>query len=297
MLRKVAVILVLSLLTIAPVLAFQKEGDSPPTLEITGVNATDLPTVTVTANVVDSFGLPVRGLTADEFTLTGELADLGEIVTVENVTDDDLSFGVVLVIDTSTSMSGTPLQAAKEAATLFIEQVGDGDPIALVTFDNNARVVQDFTTDKELLRQQIDRLQVGGQTALYDAGLVAVQTAADLGIPRRVVIMLSDGAEFEDGRSDAPRGAALEEAEARGVPFYTIGLGFGTDRSYLQSLANGTNARFAETPSPEELTRIYSDLAALLRSQYVITLNVPVAADGTEYALGLEAQTDRKSVV
>ncbi|MEL7234595.1 MAG: VWA domain-containing protein, partial [Chloroflexota bacterium] len=149
MLRKVAVILVLSLLTIAPVLAFQKEGDSPPTLEITGVNATDLPTVTVTANVVDSFGLPVRGLTADEFTLTGELADLGEIVTVENVTDDDLSFGVVLVIDTSTSMSGTPLQAAKEAATLFIEQVGDGDPIALVTFDNNARVDQDLTTDKE----------------------------------------------------------------------------------------------------------------------------------------------------
>ncbi|MEM6527679.1 MAG: VWA domain-containing protein, partial [Chloroflexota bacterium] len=258
----------------------------------TGVNATDLPTVTVTANVVDGFGLPVRGLTAEDFTITGELADRAEIINVENITDDDLSFGVVLAIDTSTSMSGTPIQEAKAAAQLFVEQIGDLDPVAIVTFDNTARVVQPFTTDKAVLRQQIDALAVGGQTALYDAGLVSVQTAADIGIPRRVVIMLSDGAEFGDGPRVSVREDALREAEQRGVPFYTIGLGFGTDRTYLQSLAEGTNARFAETPSPDELTQIYSDLAALLRSQYVITLDVPVAADGTEYVLGVETQTD-----
>ncbi len=73
---------------------------------------------------------------------------------------------------------------------------------------------------------------------------------------------------------------------------YTIGLGYGTDRTYLQELSVGTNARNYESPAPEQLLAIYSELATLLRSQYVITLNLDLPADGTEYTLGLQVSTD-----
>ncbi|NJM85514.1 MAG: VWA domain-containing protein, partial [Leptolyngbyaceae cyanobacterium RM2_2_21] len=91
-----------------------------------------------------------------------------------------------------------------------------------------------YTTDKAQLLNVIDTLPFGGQTALYQAGADAVEIAARAPNPRRVVVLLSDGAEF-GGISRAARGGALELAEIRGVPVYTIGLGFGIDQEDFTS--------------------------------------------------------------
>src|SRR5690606_17650433 len=103
--------------------------DTPPArtvnLEITGVNSTDLPQAVVSVAVLDTLGQPVRGLTAADFTLSGELADRAEIISVENITDDNLSFGVVLAIDISSSMAGAPIEQAKAAATAFVDSLAD----------------------------------------------------------------------------------------------------------------------------------------------------------------------------
>src|SRR5689334_6166312 len=95
-----------------------------PRIEITGVNATQLPTVLITANVYDSLGQPVSGLTAADFALSGDLANVGTITSVENVTSDNLTFAVVLAIDVSSSMAGAPIARAQEAARQFVQSIG-----------------------------------------------------------------------------------------------------------------------------------------------------------------------------
>lgn len=290
-----------AIMLLIPVAAVTMQEDEPagPVLDITGVNATDLPVALVSANVFGQFGQSVDGLTAADFTLSGDLAEIASIVDVQNVTDDDLPIAVVLVIDTSTSMEGVPLAEAKAAAAVFVESIGDNDSIAILQFDSSVRVVQDYTSDKDVLLSAIDGLVSSGQTALYDAGFVGVETAANAPYPRRVVVMLSDGAEYggiaETGqvaqRSEANAEDALAQAEIDGVPVYTIGLGFNTDRRYLETLANGTNALNFNAPTPEELTAIYGNIAALLRTQYIITLDADLPLDGTEYAFGLQATT------
>ncbi|MGB7339638.1 MAG: VWA domain-containing protein [Phototrophicaceae bacterium] len=277
------------LILVPSFLVFAQETPAP-SLEITGANASDLPTITVTTNVLDSNKIPIEGLTIADFTLGGDLENIATIVRVENIASDNLPFASVLVIDTSTSMSGLPLQLAKEAAALFIDAVGENDPIAIVTFSNTARLVQDYTTDKDQLLRVINSLQVSGRTALYDAAVLGVEVAANAPVPRRAVILLSDGAEF-GGDSRNLREAALEAAVRDGVSLYTIGLGFGTDRSFLQELSIGTNARTFESPSPQELTTIYGELAALFRTQYVITIESDIPADGTTYEFTLQSQT------
>lgn len=257
-------------------------------MEVTGVNATSLPTVVINANVYDRVGQPVLGLTEENFSIFGELVDRARIVRVENITEDSLSFSVVLAIDTSSSMAGMPIERAKEAAISFVNSIGPNDPVAVVTFDTDERLIQDYTTDKTVLVNAISSLGFGGKTALYDAGVLAVDTAARSPEPRRAVIILSDGAEF-GGRSSNERGAALSRALAEGVPVYTVGLGFGIDRTYLQELAGGTNGQFHESPTPDELLEIYNTLARTLRSQYIITLETDLAADGSTYQLGLRA--------
>lgn len=214
----------------------------------------------------------------------------------KNITDDNLAFATVLVIDTSSSMDSQPFLKAQEAARIYVNSVGANDPIALVAFDTKVRVVQDFTTDKDTLINAINNLTYGGKTALYDAGYVGVTTAANAPESRRAVILLSDGAEF-GGVSQRSRNAAISEAIVQGVPpVYTIGLGFGIDRSYLQELSTATNARFYESPTPDELSGIYSELAALFRSQYVITLEADVPPDGTEYNLILQTTVQENPV-
>ncbi|HEX2909018.1 MAG TPA: Ig-like domain-containing protein, partial [Phototrophicaceae bacterium] len=260
-------------------------------VEITGVNASELPTIVINAAVFDRLGQPILGLTADNFSISGSLAESASVVSVENITDDQLAFSVVLAIDTSSSMSELPLQRAKEAAAQFIGAIGPNDPVAILTFDSQIQLVQDFSTDKQVLLDAIASLQSGGKTALYKGVLEAVDKAALSPTPRRAVIVLSDGAEYGD-LSQVERGAAAAEAVAKGVPVYTIGVGFGYDRTYLEEISNNTSAQFNESPNPDQLLGIYDTLAATLRSQYIVTINADVPADGTEYGLTLNVNRD-----
>ena len=165
-------------------------------IEITGVNATQLPTVTVTANVSDILGQPMRGLTADNFTIVGELEGIAEIVSVESISDDNLPFATVLVIDTSDSMSGAPIARARDAARTFINSIGENDPVAILAFSNTIRLVQDYTSDKTALLNALDALRIGGATPLYQGAYEGIEQAADSPVPRRAMILLSDGAEY-----------------------------------------------------------------------------------------------------
>ena len=286
----VAALLFASLVPVA--IAFTQDTGPAAQFEITSVNPTALPLVRITASVRDPFGQPITGLTAADFSLIGELVGRGEIVSVTSVVDAALPISYVLIIDTSTSMDGMPIEKAKEAARAFVETLGPSDPVALMTFASTVTLVQDFTTDRAVILDALDALTVGGQTSLYEGGLVAVQKAAEAD-ERRLVVLLSDGAQYDTRNPEptAPRQAAAEMAARLGVPVYTIGLGFGTDRTYLQSLADSTNARFVESPTPEELRAAFDSLAQSFRSQYEILTRVNVPADGTTYSLGLQAST------
>lgn len=297
----------LALLLILPLgllIVYSQDGvittvDDNPALKITGINTSTLPDAVVTVNVVDTYGQYIPNLTVDDFILSGELADYARIVRVENVTDDNLPISVVLVIDTSSSMSGSPIARARQAATQFVDQLGENDSVAIITFDSDIHTIQDFTTDKALLREAIDTFPIGGQTALYDGTAVGLIYGATAPTERRTVVLLSDGAEYgwtgEDGTihpaSETPREEILRAVSIENVPIYTIGLGFGADRTYLQDLATTTNAQFYESPTPDSLTEIYTQIAGILRTQYILTLDAPLPNDGQEYDLGLQAQT------
>lgn len=289
--RRISALLLLPLF-VMPALFLQQNPPTPAPaiLEITGVNAASAPDVTLTVNVTDIVGQTVRGLEVEDFHLGGALEDVAEIVRVES-TEDNLPFAVVLVIDTSSSMSGMPLQRTQAAAKAFIDALGPDDPVAIVTFSNDATVLREFTTDKADLTAAIDGLVPFGQTALYDGAATGIELAAGAPYPRRAVILLSDGAEY-GGASLTGRANASELSPVRGVPVYTIGLGFGLDRTYLQNLSDVSSARFYESPTPEELTSIYNELATLFRTQYVLTLDFRGDLDGRIYPFTLRAVTE-----
>lgn len=264
------------------------------TLELSGINAVDLPRVDVTVNVYDALGQPLNGLTAENFRLSGPLAEVATITRVENIANNALPFASVLVIDASDSMAGAPIEQARAAARAFVENVRPIDPVAVVGFGSTVELLQDFTTDRDALLTAIDSIGLLGRTALYEAAYQGVNLANSASEPRRAMVLLSDGAEY-GGLSTVTPEDVFENAFLNGVPSYTIGLGYGADRSFLEQLSSETLAQFYESPTPAELEAIYEALADRLSSQYILTLEVNAPLDGTEYPFGLTVETDDAS--
>ena len=135
-------------------------------LEVVTVDTARHPEVTLTvtapAEVAD------RVLGADAFTLT----ENGEprLVTVERTGSDSLQ--VVLVIDTSGSMEGAPIDAAKGAAEAFVARMPAGTTLAVVGFGDTPTVLSPPSTDPAPALAAIRSLTVAGETALYDACLL-----------------------------------------------------------------------------------------------------------------------------
>ncbi len=289
--RRSLLTFILILILLPSTFAAMQDARSP-RLEITGLNPTELPTVSVSVNVFDAIGQPVADLTAEDFVMTGELAERARIVQVRSFADQAIPINIVLVVDVSSSMAGSPIESAKLAANTFVNSIGPNDPVSIVAFSTGSQIVREYTTDVSALESAINGLGFGGQTFLYDGALAAIEQAIASDNPRRAVILLSDGAQYDTtGSSDFTAEDAINRAVANGVPVYTIGLGFGVDRSFLQNLAGETNGVFRESPTPAELQAIYQELADLLRTQYEVVLEVDVPLDGTTYDLVLEVNT------
>jgi len=255
-------------------------------IQIVGVNTSNHPRIEITVSVVDPVGRPLAGLTANDFGVFEDNKQQ-QIKSITSITDENIPLGIVLVMDTSRSMFGDPLAKAKAAATTFVDQVRETDELALVAFDTTVREIQPMTKDRALIKQKINGLRSQNQTALYDAIAQAVKTAQTSAAKRRVIVLLTDGNEF--GRISKIGGKdAYMLADKAGIPILSIGLGFEVDRAYLQEASQRTGGSFYLSPGPQDLAKVYSNIATYLRSMYVIVIDTSLPADGTNHTIRVD---------
>ena len=272
----------IAILLLLPLSVVHGQDETGISLDIIGIDSTDLTQIALNASVLDSSGQLISGLETGNFWIGGDLAGRATVSQVENITDDELAFASVLVVDTSSSMADMPLSEAQAAARGYVKALGPEDPVALMSFSDEVRLVVNYTTDRALLLNQIDNLAYGGQTALYDATFRAIEVANEAPLPRKAVVILSDGGEY-GGISEHTRAESIRAATIHGVPVYSIGLGWNIDQRFLEAIAAESNAASYNAPLPEELSDIYSSLAFLFRSQYIVTISADVPADGARY--------------
>jgi hypothetical protein len=138
---------------------------------------------------------------------------------------------VVIIIDTSGSMSGERLKAAKEAAMTAVDSLRDGVRFAIISgttrahvvFPGQARLTPAGTTTRREARAQIDKLRAGGGTAMGCWLREANRLFTEYPQGVRQAILLTDG---KNGESDKTLGKALDECEGN---FVCDCRGVGTD--------------------------------------------------------------------
>jgi Ca-activated chloride channel homolog len=213
---------------------------------------------------------------------------------------------IILTLDVSGSMRAddlkpSRLEAAKAAALAFIEKQPKNIRIGVVSFSDNAAIVQAPTVDREALKAAVNRLVTQRGTAIGRGILTSLDSILEefgekpvvakqdpFGFPQQpttpapqlpqgtyssaVIVLLSDG---ESNVGPRPL-EIIDEASNRGVRVYTIGVGKpeGTvlgvmgrsirvrlDEDTLKQIAQKTDANYFRADNETDLQSVYEKLS------------------------------------
>ena len=176
---------------------------------------------------------------------------------------------VTLVLDTSGSMKGEPLEKAKAGAIGFLDQMYPKDEVEIIAFSDRIVPLNDMAqvgSVREQLRERINGLFSNGGTRLYDVTEQALKRIAQRRIKdaRRHygIVLLTDGKDEGSSlkRQDLIDMLPRDDAPAV-VKIFTIAYGQDIDKNVLREFANRTNARMYESTA-KNIVQVYSELVA-----------------------------------
>lgn len=165
---------------------------------------------------------------------------------------------LVLILDSSGSMSGTPWTKTKEAAKNVADMIQDEDRCAVVRFASSASTQVSLINDKEFVKKSITDMSFSGGGTAMDAGIQqALGEVKDVSTEREVVFMLlSDGVP----NSQSAVYTKVSTAIQKGIKIFTLGLG-GVNGAFMQDIATKTGGTYKYSPTAQDLNTIMTDLA------------------------------------
>ena len=180
---------------------------------------------------------------------------------------------ILVLLDASLSMRAS-LDYVKEAASIFVDRLWEGDRAMIGEFNDRVRFGGEFTDDRRRLTSTILALRPLGATALYDASILALErlhNAEDA--ERRALLLFTDG---DDSRmtgfgSEFSAGDALEAARMTEAAIYAIGFegnGARVNKRFLRRLTGETGGQALFPERTGDLIGSFARIEEDLHSQY-----------------------------
>jgi len=181
--------------------------------------AVDIQVVTLPVTVTDANGNFVTDLDVNDFTIL----DNGTPQKIESFELSLEPLSIVVLVETSTRVASL-LPEVRDMGILFTQLImGELGEAAVIGFDQEIRLLQDFTGDPHLVEAAFKNLKAGGDAVrLSDAvarGLLLLQRRGE--DRRKVILVIS---EARDQGSSNTHGAVLRSAQQLGISIYTVGL-------------------------------------------------------------------------
>ena len=205
----------------------------------TGVNL-----INVTATVTDARGRFVGGLTQEDFTIYED----GQEVDVTQFSNERVPVSLGIALDTSGSMEGRKMDAARSALDRFLfDLLAPDDDIFLYEFNYTPDLLQDWTTDRNRVSRALRRIRPRGGTALYDAVAESVPRVAEGQHVKKALLIISDG---NDTNSETDVRALRELIRESEALVYAIGIDGASRRAGWNPRGRSVPIPSPRTPSP-----------------------------------------------
>jgi hypothetical protein len=152
-----------------------------------------------------------------------------------------------------------------------------------------SRLLQNFTSDKALLNQAIERVVASGDTPLFDSILDALDLFAQVPTSSNpAVVVLTDG---EDTESSNLSLSVIQQAQQQSIQIFTVGLGREVGFPPLQDIARETGGTFVEAVYADALVRLFQAIGVgVVEGRVVVSgeglFDPPLTNTGTYIVLG-----------
>src|SRR5215213_9072886 len=153
--------------------------------------------VTIPVSVMDRDGRYVPNLQKEEFRIWEDGVEQ-EVAFFQSV---DKPFSVVLMLDTSPSTQFR-LEDIQDAAITFVNQLRPDDKVMVVSFNDDIKILSDFTTDRSKLQRAIQRSKTDDGTRLYDAVDMVINQQLSRIQGRKAIVLFTDGVDTTSRRGN-----------------------------------------------------------------------------------------------
>ncbi len=191
---------------------------------------------------------------------------------------------VALVIDRSGSMEGAPLEYVKRACAHVVDQLSSDDVLSIVTFEESVDVLMPArrVTDRELIKQHIQRIVPGNTTNLFDglyAGGAQLASVPDLNGYVTRILLLTDGeptAGLKDFTSITNQVADLKN---RGISVTALGFGPEYNEELMAGIARRSGGNYYYIERPEQIPDVFrkemESVLGVTAKNIQLTLSLP----------------------
>ena len=270
---------------------------------------TDTSLVQLNIGVVDRQGHAITSLSQNDFVVYED----GVRRPIQYFEPTQAPFSLVLLLDMSGS-TVTFRQQIYQAAIRFLDALAPEDRVAVVSFNGKGvHQLNGFNTDRQRTAYAISIATGSGETPLYDALKYSLKELAREGKRRKAIVVLTDGLDTEVRKADramvtkaaetevataikpefnSTLNSVLNDADREGVTIFPLALPSGDPkrlplpdplitamysaaRIRLQLLADRTGGQLSEIRRLDDLSRLYAEVAANLRSLYSVAYQPP----------------------
>jgi VWFA-related protein len=244
--------------------------------------STESELVVLQVTVFDRHGDSVRQLSKDVF----HVVEDGTPQTITMFSGDEAAVAVGLVLDNSSSML-TRRAMVISGVKSFAESSRPDDQAFTIVFNEHVRrALPDtvaFTSNPTLLQASTAAIPAGGQTALYDAVIAALDHLQKAERQKHVLVVLSDGEDNASRRSEDEmmRRAAQSNALIYAVSTARLDTSVGNER-LLRKLARSSGGELYTPRTERDVIGAFGEIGGKIREGYTLGyVSTNAAHDGS----------------
>jgi Ca-activated chloride channel family protein len=187
-----------------------------------------------------------------------------------------LPLNLCLVIDRSGSMEGEPIDYVKRACGYVVDLLDQNDILSIITFSDTVDVVMPArrVVNKTLIKEHIQRIEIGNTTNLYDGMLVGCQQVAAVMSEQVLtrVLVFTDGEPTSGIKDFASIVQLAADQKARGITITVLGFGPEFNEELLAGIARRSGGNYYYIQRPELIPEVFRRELELLMT--VVAKNV-----------------------
>lgn len=174
--------------------------------------------VSVSATITDANGRFVPNLTRDDFVIYED----GLPQPIVYFSNERVPVSLGLALDTSGSMAGDKIVAARSALSRFlVDLLGPNDEVFVYRFSDEAVLIQGWTSDRKHLPGLLEGIHPSGETVLYDTVAESLPLARGGQHRKKALVVISDG---NDTGSVATVTEVRERIRESEILVYAVGI-------------------------------------------------------------------------